>query len=410
MSKYILLVFLGITLSSARAGSPITLDELLSQTAQHHPRRSALEADIEAARAGKRQAFVRPNPELALGAGYKDTDTDSGYAIDAELTFPIERGGKREARVGVAESEIRIAEAELMQFLRDNELQVRTLAYEYITSSADAEIAREIAERSRAMIDLLKQRPAAGPVILLELRVIEGSLVEFQQSAREFEAQRDAARSSLNVLLGRTDNEALNFKDTLSPPSDRYSMDKLSARLEKSPALLKRLAEIERATHESKAAILEAKPDVHVGPYVSREDAGETETTIGLAVSLPLSWRSRNQGTIAAAKAHREKAEADLATEILTARSDLARRLRLYESAVAQVEAIPTSLVESLHDAADLADRQYRLGAIPVQLFLDMQREFLNVQLMRHNALLESLKIEAELEWLAGSASGEARL
>jgi cobalt-zinc-cadmium efflux system outer membrane protein len=81
----------------------------------------------------------------------------------------------------------------------------------------------------------------------------------------------------------------------------------------------------------------------------------------------------------------------------------------LYTAAINQVEAVPDSLVESLHDAADLADRQYRLGAIPVQLFLDMQREFLSVQLLRHNAQLESLKMAAELDWLAGSAAGEIR-
>lgn len=259
------------------------------------------------------------------------------------------------------------------------------------------------------MIDLLKQRPAAGPVILLELRVIEGSLVEFQQSAREFQAKRDAARSSLNVLLGRADDEPLVLNEELTPPANRYAMSDLLKQMESSPSLMRRLAEIERAAFEAKAAVLEAKPDMAIGPYVSREDAGEAETTIGLVVSIPLTWRNRNQGGIVAAQARQAKAEAELAVETLSARSELAQRLRNYESAVAQVEAIPANQVASLHDAADLADRQYRLGAIPVQLFLDMQREFLNVQLLRHNALLESMMIAAELEWLAGTATVESQ-
>jgi cobalt-zinc-cadmium efflux system outer membrane protein len=134
-----------------------------------------------------------PSPEASAGLGYKDTEVDSGLCRGhVELAFPVERRGTREARQGMAQSELRLAELSLAQLRRDLELKVRTLAYEYLTASADADIAREIAERSRAMIDLLKQRPAAGPVILLELRVIEGSLVEFQKSANEFEAQRDA--------------------------------------------------------------------------------------------------------------------------------------------------------------------------------------------------------------------------
>lgn len=412
MFRFIIIIFavLASVAPAADAQSDtFTIADAVASIMARHPAFSALDTDVQAARALRQQAELRPNPEVSAGLGYKDTDTDTGYALDVELTFPIERDGKREARMGIAESNVRIAEAALKQLHRDIELQVRTLAYEYLTASADSEIAGEIAERSRAMIDLLKQRPAAGPVMLLELRVIEGSLVEFQKSARDFETQRDAARASLNVLLGRADDEPLVLHDDLVPPIDHYSMDELSARLEKSPTLLKRLAEIERATLESKAAILEAKPDLEIGPYLSREDAGEAETTIGLAFSVPLTWRNRNQGAIAAAKANQIKAEAELSTEALSARSELARRLRLYESAVAQVEAIPASQVESLHDAADLADRQYRLGAIPVQLFLDMQREFLNVQLLRHNALLESLKMAAELEWLAGSDNAEVQ-
>jgi len=134
---------------------------------------------------------------------------------------------------------------------------------------------------------------------------------------------------------------------------------------------------------------------------VSREDAGDAETTVGLAISIPFTRRNRNQGMIAAAQARQTGAEAQLESARLSARTELVQLHHLYEAAVAQVDSITPELVSNLHDAADLADRQYRLGAIPVQLFLDMQREFLSVQLLRHNALLEALKKSAELAWLS---------
>jgi cobalt-zinc-cadmium efflux system outer membrane protein len=379
----------------------------VSMALTNHPAAIAFEANQQAFQAHRNQAGLRPNPEAEFGAGYKDTETDSGYEIDAALNFPIERRGKRAARIGIAESDILIAEADRAQWQRDLELQVRMLAYDYLTASADAEIAREIAERSRAMIDLLKQRPAAGPAMVIELRIIEASLVEFQNSAREFESQRDSAKAALNILLKRDTDSPLILIDDLHVPSINYDVVALSASLEKSPALMKRLAEATRAAREASAAALEAKPDFGVGPYVSREDAGDTETTVGLAISIPLTWRNRNQGMIAAAKARQTEAEAQWESARLSARTELVQLHHLYEAAVAQVESIPPELVSNLHDAADLADRQYRQGAIPVQLFLDMQREFLNVQLLRHNTLLESLTLAAELEWLAGSAIEE---
>jgi len=386
------------------APAGLSVANAVSMAITNHPAVLALEANLQASQALRKQAGIRPNPEAEFGAGYKDTETDSGYEVDAALNFPIERRGKREARIGVAESDVMVAEADLAQVQRDLELQVRMLAYDYLTASADAEIAREIAERSRAMIDLLKKRPAAGPAMVIELRIIEASLVEFQNSAREFESQRDSSKAALNILLHRDMNSPLLLMDDLQVPSAQYDLASLSLSLEKSPSLMKRLAEATRAAREASAAALETKPDFGVGPYVSREDAGDAETTVGLAISIPLMWRNPNQGMIAAAKARQTEAEAQFESARLEARTELVQLHHLYEAAVAQVDSIPPELVSNLHDAADLADRQYRLGAIPVQLFLDMQREFLSVQLLRHNALLEALKKSAELAWLSKAA------
>jgi len=398
----VLLCFLSASAGFADAvPGGLSVANAVSMALTNHPAVLALEANLQASQALRKQAGIRPNPEAEFGAGYKDTEVDSGYEVDAALNFPIERRGKREARIGIAESDVLTAEAELAQVQRDLELQVRMLAYDYLTASADAEIAREIAERSRAMIDLLKQRPAAGPAMVIELRIIEASLVEFQNSAREFESQRDSSKVALNILLRRNLDSPLLLMDDLQVPSAQHDLASLSASLEKSPALMKRLAEATRATREASAAALEAKPDFGIGPYVSREDAGDAETTVGLAISIPFTRRNRNQGMIAAAQARQTGAEAQLESARLSARTELVQLHHLYEAAVAQVDSITPELVSNLHDAADLADRQYRLGAIPVQLFLDMQREFLSVQLLRHNALLEALKKSAELAWLS---------
>lgn len=407
MIKFGLLSCLFIVPLGVLAGDRLTIADATREVLSMHPAASALQAQIDAATALRKQAGYRPNPEASFGAGYKDADVDSGYEAEASLVFPIERKGKREARLGIAESDQQIAEAELAGLRRDISLQVRTLAYEYLTASVDAEIAGEIAERSRVMIELLRQRPAAGPAILLELKVIEASLVEFQKSAREFNAQRDIARRSLNLLLGRDPDTLLEITDTLSVPSVSYELSDLEKGLARNPAQIKRLAEVQRAIYEAETARMEAKPDMSVGPYVAYEELDGSETTLGVAFSIPLMWRNRNQGAIAAAEATIIAVEARAAADLNAAKLEAVRIHRMYEAAVEQANAIPPEQVEALHDAADLADRQYRLGAIPVQLFLEVQREFLSVQLLRHNALLEALKNEAVLQWLTGNIAGE---
>jgi len=396
----ILLVSGSIPAHAESAG--MSMDEAVSRALDQHPGLSAMRREVQATRADRQQASYQPNPTLDVSAGLKDTDTDSGYEVGVGLAFPVERKGKREARIAVAQGDVQIAELALEQFKRDVERQVRTKGYEYLITAADAEVAREIAERSRAMIDLLKKRPAAGPVILLELRVIEGSLVEFQKAAREFTAQRDMARAELNLLLGLDADDPLVIREALEAPKMRFDSKQIEALLEKSPAFQIRLAQREKSIHEITAATLAAKPDYSVGPYLAREDAGDAETVLGAVISVPLTWRNRNEGAIAAARSRSERADEELKADMLTARGELARLLRRYELSMEQLDAIPSALVESQHEAADLADRQYRLGAISVQLFLDMQREFLTVQQLRHNALLEAWRSTTELQWLAG--------
>ncbi|HMP75335.1 MAG TPA: TolC family protein [Kiritimatiellia bacterium] len=413
MSRSILFVLVVSTalLGDAEAQFPaLGLDDAIAAVASRHPALTAADAAFDAARAAQRQAALRPAPEAGVAVGYKDAQPETGYSVDAELLFPLERREKRAARIGVAESGVGVAEAAREQLRRDIDLQVRMLAYAYLSARSEAGAARSVAERTRAMVGLLGQRPAASPALQLEIRVVEGSLVEVDAAAIDADARERRARTSLNLLLGREAGAALVLTGALTPPTNTYAQADLVARMERSPAALKRLAELERARREARAAVLDAKPDMGLGPFLSREEAGETETTIGLAVSLPLTWGKQRRIARDAATAGLARAEAERAAETLAAQDELSQRLACYETARAKLQTVPPDLVNRLRDAAELADRQYRLGSIPVQLFLETQLTFLSVYGARQEALLDALTAAAELEWLTGStARGEAQ-
>ncbi|MCO5045513.1 MAG: TolC family protein, partial [Kiritimatiellae bacterium] len=220
-----------------------------------------------------------------------------------------------------------------------------------------------------------------------------------QKVARDREAERDIARAAINVLLGREPSAALDLSDELVVSPKPWEFDSLEAAVERNPNVLKRWAEVERATQAVALSTYEASPDLQVGPYYSREEAGDVESVVGVAVSVPLANRRARRGPLAERRA---EAEAAWKAERMTVLADVARLRRLYELAVQQANAMPAERVEALRDAAELADRQYRLGAIPVSLFLEMQREYLAVQQLRHEALLNALTREAELTWALG--------
>ena len=99
--------------SSANAQT-LTLEDAVAKAVAATPLVRAGEAGIAAARAGRRQADVRPNPSVTVeGENLIGTGRYSilGQAeITATYSQPLERGGKRSARVALAEREITVAE------------------------------------------------------------------------------------------------------------------------------------------------------------------------------------------------------------------------------------------------------------------------------------------------------------
>ena len=105
-------VLLGTNSANAQT---LTLEDAVAKAAAATPLVRAGEAGIAAARAGRRQADVRPNPSVTVeGENLIGTGRYSIFGqaeVTATYSQLLERGGKRAARVALAEREITVAEA-----------------------------------------------------------------------------------------------------------------------------------------------------------------------------------------------------------------------------------------------------------------------------------------------------------
>ena len=93
----------------------VSLNQAVAKALDAAPLLRAEEAAIAAARAGKVQADVRPNPSVTVEAenfvGTGPYSVLRRAEVTATYNQPIERGGKRAARVALAEREIGVASA-----------------------------------------------------------------------------------------------------------------------------------------------------------------------------------------------------------------------------------------------------------------------------------------------------------
>src|SRR5438132_12039577 len=118
----------------------MTADEAVAYALTHNGELEAARKEIDAAKAMVKQARLRANPKLDIGVSQNVTGTD--HNIDVDGMLPLELGGRRPARIAVAEREVEVREHELANSERMLAAEVRmkfgeTLAQSFKFSLAD---------------------------------------------------------------------------------------------------------------------------------------------------------------------------------------------------------------------------------------------------------------------------------
>src|SRR6185436_18567215 len=173
--------------------------------------------------------------------------------------------------------------------------------------------ATEVAERFKALREVLVQRDPAGLTPLLETRVIEATELNAQRKASEAGLATKAALFEINQLRGVPAREGLSVAE----PSLRFqtveAVEKLLAAARTNNFEIRtRAVELAQQGFRVDLARNERFPAISLGPSFSEERAGDREQRIELGISVPLPLWNRNQGNIEAAKARQTQAETSL--------------------------------------------------------------------------------------------------
>ena len=127
-----------------------------------------------------------------------------------------------------------------------------------------------------------------------------------------------------------------------------------------------RIRQVELAQQGFKVALSknERFPAIAIGPFYSFENAIDREQRVGLGVSLPLPLWDRNVGNIESSKARQQQAEASLAVAEREVESRVMQAAAALEAKRAEIGIWKMGdALAKLREAAEFADRHYRLGA-----------------------------------------------
>ncbi len=388
---------------------PNTIEGLMTQAFESNAELRAFEAELAAAKGQRTQAGFFKNPEISTEIGGREVrDSENvlqgnGTTFSIAVTQTFEFPGKGTLRKAIANKNIEIAELGLEQFRRALAGQVRLLAYEHLAAVSEAEAAESVYRQSKELSSQLASQSGFGARQQIEIRLIQASLVELAGTIKEASLRREETRTKLNALLGLPQNMPLRIRDPLLPPHNRLDANQLVfAAREKNPLLKIRRRELERSARELTAARLDVAPDFAIGPFFSRDVAGDTEQNIGAAISATVPLWDWNIGNIQSARARRDAAEALRVKAERDAEGEVLSRLKAYELTLRQLGMIPSSLLQNVREASILADTQFRNGSISAQLYLDTQSAYLDVLRASQNAVLDAWRTLLDLNLLTG--------
>ena len=393
----------------AAATNAVPLEALVAQALRENAELQFYKAELAAARAGRKAAGLWSNPQVNGLAGYKTSREIStgmnteGVAWSVSVMQPFEWPGRIGLRKAIANRDVELAELGLERFRAALAGRVRTLAFGLFAAQEKAAAAGEVAERFRALREVLVQREPAGVTPLLETRVVEATEVSMQRKASEAEVGKQAALLELNQLRGSAPGAPLAVKGGPLEPGPTLERERLLAVVRTNNFELRvRAAELAQQGFRVALARNERFPAISVGPSFSEENAFERERVLGVGVSLPLPLWNRNTASIEAAQARQMQAETSLSLAQREVERKLLQALAIYEAKQRELGKWRPDSVGRFKEAAELADRHYRLGAVPVATYVELQKEYLEAVEAMLDTRKEALQAGQDLELLTG--------
>ncbi|WUR16069.1 TolC family protein [[Empedobacter] haloabium] len=374
------------------AQPPLTLQAAIALATMHHPALRAAAHDAAANTAAIEQARQLPNPELS----YLREGRDPGSRTTTiQLSQPIELGGKRQARVALAQAGLDVALGE--RRLRQQGLRADVIAayFDTLVAQERAALAREAAALAERSADVVARRVAAGkasPVDAARARLVPADArIERDRAATALAI----ARQRLEFLVGTPlAARPLASVDTEPPPVVAADADHAPAvrRAGSELALQRARADVERAAR---------MPDLTLTVGSQRDDQlARRQAVVGVAIPLPLF--NRNGGNVAAARERAAQAQAQLEAARLEAAMALGAAQLRQAQARAEAALLAQTVVPDARSVYESALKGFEYGKFAFLDVLDAQRTLLQARTRHLQALQEAWAARAELEQFAG--------
>jgi outer membrane protein, heavy metal efflux system len=203
----------------------MTATDAVSYALSHNGELEAARKEIDAARAMVRQARLRANPKLDIDGTRQIIGKDNSVGVG--MMLPLELGGRRAARIAVAEREVDVREREVANRERMLAAEVRAKVGDALAQALKLSFTDQLVEANQQSFNLIAARVTEGATPPLEQNMARVELNRLRSIRETAEGRLEVLMFELRNLIGMKPEEPLrlrgdfdNLIDQLPPVAD----------------------------------------------------------------------------------------------------------------------------------------------------------------------------------------------
>jgi cobalt-zinc-cadmium efflux system outer membrane protein len=381
-----------------------TLNAALSRAGISSPSIEAASAGVRYTEAARAVANLRPNPSIVtqtenIGGsgqyrGLRSAETTAG------IELPIELGGKRAARIAVADAQIGGAQIAAAMAMADLRLAVTRTYIEAVTAERRLTTSREQAAIANEALRAARIRVRAGRASPIEEQRADVMRINAEAGLERAERTLEVARSNLARRIGQPIPGALDLAwfDRIGRYGPSTPVDPAGTL-----ALMAAQADVSTANAQVRLARSQRIPDITLSASARRLEAtNDTAAVFGLSIPFPLF----NNGSAAIAQAQANREQTDAQRRVTEREVDQAIAVAEAEVANAAITARTASgpALAAATESARIARIGYREGKFGQLDLLDAERTLSETRVAAIDALAAYHDAQARRDRLTTAA------
>jgi cobalt-zinc-cadmium efflux system outer membrane protein len=390
----------------------ISYADFITKVGKNNPGYIAEKFNVNIADAQVLSAGIFPDPELSAGwFDHGERRMEMGYGFHTELSWTLELGGKRKARVDLAKSEYELSKHLLENYFQNLRADATIHFLQAIQNQKLLEVQLSSYKTMRELALSDSIRYSLGSITRVDVRQSKLEAGTMYNEVIQAEAELKISLAGLSVFLGS------HHADTLwLPEGDFQSLERHYSLAELITASQNNRADLLAALQHKDVSrnlvrLAQANRVIDLGLFGSIEHATDARnetaptpahTTVSAGITIPLKFSNLRPGELKSAHFANQQAEAQYSQIEMEIRNEVTQAYLYYMALQKQVKQFNDGLLTEAKAVLDGKIYSYQRGETSLLEVLNAQRTFNEVQQSYYQTLFRHAEALVELQRVAG--------